>query len=243
MVIFLAGLQSIPARVLRGGADRRRQRLPRQFRDITLPLLTPTIFFLTDRRHHQLVPGLRSGLRHDPDRHRHTTFPTLVYYIYEEGFQNFRMGYAVTIAWVAAGDHARLHAAAVPAATALGALRMSRPQPRPRHQRLLLHVGAAVLRPASSSCPSSGRSGPRSSRCAELFQVTPNYLGRSGALAELRGCLRLRSRSHASTSTPSSSPSPRVIGQVFLASLAAVRLLPAAFPRPGPALRSSSWPG
>jgi multiple sugar transport system permease protein len=27
-------------------------------------------------------------------------FPTIVYYIYEEGFQNFRMGYAVSIAWV-----------------------------------------------------------------------------------------------------------------------------------------------
>jgi multiple sugar transport system permease protein len=27
-------------------------------------------------------------------------FPTIVYYIYDEGFQNFRMGYAITIAWV-----------------------------------------------------------------------------------------------------------------------------------------------
>ena len=27
-------------------------------------------------------------------------FPTIVYYIYQEGFQNFRMGYAITVAWV-----------------------------------------------------------------------------------------------------------------------------------------------
>jgi multiple sugar transport system permease protein len=26
--------------------------------------------------------------------------PTVVYYIYEEGFRNFRMGYAITVAWV-----------------------------------------------------------------------------------------------------------------------------------------------
>ena len=28
------------------------------------------------------------------------TLPTVVYYIYEEGFRNFRMGYAITVAWV-----------------------------------------------------------------------------------------------------------------------------------------------
>jgi len=25
--------------------------------------------------------------------------PTVVYYIYDEGFRNFRMGYAITVAW------------------------------------------------------------------------------------------------------------------------------------------------
>jgi multiple sugar transport system permease protein len=29
--------------------------------------------------------------------------PTVVYYIYDEGFRNFQMGYAITIAWVVLG--------------------------------------------------------------------------------------------------------------------------------------------
>ena len=45
MVIYLAGLQAIPADVLRGSGARWRRRLA-TFRHITWPLLTPTTLFL-----------------------------------------------------------------------------------------------------------------------------------------------------------------------------------------------------
>lgn len=98
MVIFLAGLQSIPreyyeaAQIDGAGALR-------QFRDITLPLLTPTTFFLT-------VIAIIGSLQVFDLVYVMTQvggsnrFPTIVYYIYEEGFRNFRMGYAITVAWV-----------------------------------------------------------------------------------------------------------------------------------------------
>jgi multiple sugar transport system permease protein len=98
MVIFLAGLQNIPreyyeAAQIDGASGFR------QFRDITLPLLTPTTFFLT-------VVAIIGSLQVFDLVYVMTRvgninrFPTIVYYIYEEGFQHFRMGYAAAIAWV-----------------------------------------------------------------------------------------------------------------------------------------------
>ncbi len=98
MVIYLAGLQTIPrefydAASLDGAGSWQR------FRDITLPLLTPTIFFLS-------VIGIIYSLQvfdlvYVMTRIDQTNLlPTVVYYIYEEGFRNFRMGYAITVAWV-----------------------------------------------------------------------------------------------------------------------------------------------
>lgn len=98
MVIFLAGLQNIP-REYYEAAQIDGASAFRQFRDITLPLLTPTTFFLT-------VVAIIGSLQVFDLVYVMTRvgninrFPTIVYYIYEEGFQNFRMGYAVTIAWV-----------------------------------------------------------------------------------------------------------------------------------------------
>lgn len=97
MIIFLAGLQAIPrdyydAAAIDGASGWQ------QFRDITVPLLTPTTFFL-------LVIAVISSLqvfdlvyvmtRLDQSNR----LPTLVYYVYDEGFRNFRMGYAITVAW------------------------------------------------------------------------------------------------------------------------------------------------
>jgi multiple sugar transport system permease protein len=98
MVIYLAGLQTIPreyyeAASLDGAGAWQR------FRDVTLPLLTPTIFFLS-------VIGIIYSLQvfdlvYVMTRIDQTNqLPTVVYYIYEEGFRNFRMGYAISVAWV-----------------------------------------------------------------------------------------------------------------------------------------------
>lgn len=97
MIIFLAGLGAIPrdyydAAAIDGASARR------QFRDITLPLLTPTTFFL-------LVIAVISSLQIFDlvyvmtQLDQTNRLPTLVFYIYEEGFRNFRMGYAITVAW------------------------------------------------------------------------------------------------------------------------------------------------
>lgn len=101
MVIYLAGLQAIPrdyyeAASLDGAGAWHR------FRDITLPLLTPTIFFLS-------VIGVIYSLQVFDLVYVMTKIdqtnklPTVVYYIYDEGFRNFRMGYAITVAWVLLG--------------------------------------------------------------------------------------------------------------------------------------------
>ena len=97
MIIYLAALQSVPreyyeAAELDGAGSWRR------FRDITLPLLTPTTFFL-------MVIAIISSLQIFDLVYIMTRFggsnrlPTIVYYVYEEGFRNFRMGYAITVAW------------------------------------------------------------------------------------------------------------------------------------------------
>jgi multiple sugar transport system permease protein len=98
MIVFLAGLQTIPrdyyqASSLDGAGSWQ------QFRDITLPLLTPTTFFLS-------VIGIIYSLQIFDLVYVMTKIdqtnrlPTVVYYIYDEGFRNFRMGYAIASAWL-----------------------------------------------------------------------------------------------------------------------------------------------
>jgi multiple sugar transport system permease protein len=100
MVIFLAGLQQVPqdlydASEIDGAGSWR------QFRHITVPMITPVIFF-------NLVLGIIhsfqaftsayiiSGGSGGPSDS--TLFYTL--YLYQEGFTNFHMGYASAMAWV-----------------------------------------------------------------------------------------------------------------------------------------------
>lgn len=98
MIIFLAGLQAVPrdfyeAASIDGASGWR------QFRDITLPLLTPTTFFL------MIIAVISSLQVFDlvyvmTKMDQSNRLPTVVYYIYDEGFRNFRMGYAISVAWV-----------------------------------------------------------------------------------------------------------------------------------------------
>jgi multiple sugar transport system permease protein len=99
VIIFLAGLQAIPedyydAASVDGAGPRAR------FRHVTLPLLTPSIFFTG------ILALIDSFLVFDqvyvlarPGKPFDATV-TLVYTIYENGFQNFKMGYAAAGAWV-----------------------------------------------------------------------------------------------------------------------------------------------
>jgi multiple sugar transport system permease protein len=99
VIIFLAGLQAIPqeyhdaAAVDGAGAWGR-------FRHVTLPLLTPSLFFtgiLAFIGAFQVFDQVYVLAR--PGEPTKATI-TLVYFIYESGFENFKMGYAAAASWI-----------------------------------------------------------------------------------------------------------------------------------------------
>ena len=98
MIIWLAGLQSIPDTFYEAAQIDGAGRL-RRFFGITLPLLTPTIFFVLTTSiigSFQIFTQafvLTSGGPNDA-----TLFYAL--YIYQTAFQFFQMGYAAALAWV-----------------------------------------------------------------------------------------------------------------------------------------------
>lgn len=100
MVIFLAGLRQIPRSYYEAASVDGASKW-RQFRSITLPLLTPIIFFNIVL---QIIHAFQSftqafvvsaGTGGPSDS---TLFYTL--YLYQRGFGNFDMGYASALAWV-----------------------------------------------------------------------------------------------------------------------------------------------
>jgi multiple sugar transport system permease protein len=100
MVIFLAGLRQIPAMYYEAAAIDGAGRI-RQFRSVTLPLLSPIIFF-------NLIQSLIASLQTFTQSFvmsNGTGAPsnsTLFYnlYLYQKGFTEFDMGYASAMAWV-----------------------------------------------------------------------------------------------------------------------------------------------
>lgn len=100
MIIFLAGLRQIPTMYYEAASVDGASRM-RQFFRITLPLLTPIIFFNFVL---QIIGAFQSftqafvvsnGSGGPADS---TMFYTL--YLYQTGFNNFDMGYASAMAWV-----------------------------------------------------------------------------------------------------------------------------------------------
>ena len=101
MVLFLAGLQGIPVSLYEAamidGAN-----AWQRFWQITLPLLSPMVFlavvltvissFQVFDQAYVMTNGGPAGATN-----------TIVLYIYQNGFQFFRMGYASAIAWVLFG--------------------------------------------------------------------------------------------------------------------------------------------
>ena len=99
VIIFLAGLQAIPVEYYDAasvdGAGRRSR-----FRHVTLPLLTPSVFFtgiLALIGSFQVFDQVY--VMANPGKPGDATI-TLVYFIYENGFRNFKMGYASAASWV-----------------------------------------------------------------------------------------------------------------------------------------------
>lgn len=99
VIIFLAGLQGIAQEFYDAAAVDGAGRWAR-FRHVTLPLLTPTIFFTgilafigAFQVFDQVYVLARPG---EPTR----STITLVYYIYESGFDHFKMGLAAAASWI-----------------------------------------------------------------------------------------------------------------------------------------------
>lgn len=100
MVIFLAGLRQIPAEYYEAASVDGASKI-RQFFAITLPLLTPVVFFNVVlqfiRAFQAFTPSyvVSGGTGGPVDS---TLFYSL--YLYQKGFQQFDMGYASALAWV-----------------------------------------------------------------------------------------------------------------------------------------------
>jgi multiple sugar transport system permease protein len=100
MIIFLAGLRQIPEELYEAARVDGAGRL-RQFSSVTMPLLTPIIFFnlvlqtigaFQAFTQAHIISGGQGGPLDS------TLFYTL--YLYQQGFQSFNMGYASAMAWV-----------------------------------------------------------------------------------------------------------------------------------------------
>jgi multiple sugar transport system permease protein len=100
MIIFLAGLKQIPTELYEASQIDGANRL-QQFLRLTLPLLTPIIFFnlvmQTISSFQSFTPAfiVSGGTGGPADA---TLFYTL--YLYQQGFTNLRMGYASALAWI-----------------------------------------------------------------------------------------------------------------------------------------------
>jgi multiple sugar transport system permease protein len=98
MVLFLAGLQGIPITIYEAATIDGASAWQRFWR-ITLPLLSPTIFLavvLTVISSFQVFDQALVMTRGGPANATNT----IVLFIYQNGFEFFRMGYASAIAWV-----------------------------------------------------------------------------------------------------------------------------------------------
>jgi multiple sugar transport system permease protein len=99
VIVFLAGLQAIPQEYYDAAAVDGAARWSR-FRHVTLPLLTPSIFFtgiLSLIGAFQIFDQVYILAR--PGKPTEATI-TLVYFIYESGFKFFRMGPAAAASWI-----------------------------------------------------------------------------------------------------------------------------------------------
>ncbi|HET6453785.1 MAG TPA: sugar ABC transporter permease [Armatimonadota bacterium] len=98
MIIYLAGLQSIPTQLYEA-AEIDGANPVQKFWKITLPMVTPTIFF-------NLVMGVIGSFQVFTSSFVMTQggphYATLFYllYLYQKAFQYFQMGYAAAMAWI-----------------------------------------------------------------------------------------------------------------------------------------------
>jgi multiple sugar transport system permease protein len=98
-ILYLAGLQEIPAHLYEAAAIDGASRW-RTFRDITIPLITPTTFFVLLITMFGLLFGSFDILHVMTQGGPVQSTNTFIYYIYQTGFQYFRFGYASAQAYL-----------------------------------------------------------------------------------------------------------------------------------------------
>lgn len=99
-ILYLAGLQGIPG-VLYEAAQVDGAGIWTRFRRLTVPLLAPTTFFVLTTTTIQAMQLFdQVFVLTTPPGGPGTSTMTIVLYLYNQGFRNFRQGYAAAIAWV-----------------------------------------------------------------------------------------------------------------------------------------------
>jgi oligogalacturonide transport system permease protein len=98
MVIFLAALQGVP-KSLYEAAEIDGASVWQQFRNITVPLITPVIFFNMVMQTVNCFQEFNGPYMVTEGGPLHSTY-LMSLYIYEQGFKYFNMGYASALSWV-----------------------------------------------------------------------------------------------------------------------------------------------
>ncbi|NJM06895.1 sugar ABC transporter permease, partial [Candidatus Gracilibacteria bacterium] len=108
MILYLAALQAVPVHLYEAATLDVPGRWQR-FRHVTWPMITPTTFFITITsvigsfqafaQIHLLTRGNGPGAVGGGP---HWATTTVIYYLWQQAFSYYRMGYAAALAWVLA---------------------------------------------------------------------------------------------------------------------------------------------
>lgn len=99
-VLFLAGLQTIPGELYEAATVDGAGKFA-QFRNVTIPLLAPTTFFVISTTTIQALQVFEQVfILTNPVGGPNNATLTLTVYLYQNGFQFFKQGYGSAIAWV-----------------------------------------------------------------------------------------------------------------------------------------------
>ena len=108
MVLFLAALQGVPQRAVRGGRRSTARGRSTQFRRITVPLISPTILLtsiITIVGSLQVFAQIAVLTQGGPGM----STTVLVYYLYQQAFQFHHFGYGSTLSILLFADRAGAH--------------------------------------------------------------------------------------------------------------------------------------
>jgi multiple sugar transport system permease protein len=98
MVIFLAALQGIPRYLFEAATVDGASRFQSLFK-ITLPMMSATIFFVLVTNTIAVLQIFSEPYIMTQGGPANSTL-TIVYYLYQKGFQRFQMGYGASLAWI-----------------------------------------------------------------------------------------------------------------------------------------------